>query len=148
MQRRIRLDGLLQAEATGNAPNFPADGRYLYDLPRTDASVAWIWEPGFYGGYDAVRRKASPDIREWFRKWWIDQDWSAGNAIDILFSCTNQPSQDLQFLAYGYCADIPSMTATPASTRLRRWRLPMRPRNASRPASAERGEHGEEPDHH
>jgi len=98
-----RLEGLVQAEATGNAPNFLGDGRHLYNLPRTDASVAWIWEPGTYGGYDSgMMYKASPDISAVVQEVLDRQDWSAGNALDILFSCTNQPSQDLQFVAYGF----------------------------------------------
>ncbi len=104
MQLADQLDGLLQAEAAGNVADYITDSRYLYDRTRTDASVAWIWEPGFYG---SQLWTISPDIRDVVQEVVSRQDWSAGNAISILFSCTNQPSQDLQFLACGYCNDDP-----------------------------------------
>lgn len=103
-----RVDGLIQAEATGNASNFVAEERYLYNLPRTDAAVAWIWEAGFHDGYHIP----GPDISAVVQEVVDRQDWSSGNAIDILFSCTNQPGADLQFLAYGFCVD-PSSYCSP-----------------------------------
>jgi hypothetical protein len=47
-----RVEGIIQAEATGNAVLFTGAERYLCTLPRTTASVAWVWEPPMsYGHY-------------------------------------------------------------------------------------------------
>jgi hypothetical protein len=96
------VEGLIQAEATGNAAGFMGDDRYLLQLPRTKASVAWIWEGGLtYGApFYRPRPATSPDLAAVVQEIVNRPDWVPGNAIALILSSTNQPGTDLEFVAY------------------------------------------------
>ncbi len=98
-----RIDGVVQAEAIGNAPDFVGLDRYLCQLPRTSASVPWVWEAGmlYIGGQgNTPGWTRSPDINTVVQEIINRPDWSAGNAMAIICSTTSQPRQDARFLAY------------------------------------------------
>jgi hypothetical protein len=98
-----RIEGMIQAEATGNAPDFAAAERYLYQLPRTAASVDWPWEAGDYVGRDADKPPvSSPDISQIIQEIVDRADWAPGNAMAIIYSGKTQPTQDLRFTAYDW----------------------------------------------
>jgi hypothetical protein len=99
-----RIDGVIQAEAAGNPADFSGADRYLCQLPRTTAAVPWIWDVGTYQGYDpGTIWKSSPDISTVVEEIVNRPDWSPGNAIAIIYSSTNQPTQDIEFIAYNFC---------------------------------------------
>ncbi len=95
------IEGIVQAEAVGDAANFLGAERYLCQLPRTEASAPWVWEPGNYPGYNQGKDwTAGPDIAPVIQEIVNRPDWAAGNALALIYSCRNSPSQELEFQAY------------------------------------------------
>ncbi len=96
MDIRQRVETDVHAEATNNARDFAGQDRHIDTLPRTQASVRWVWSVGQYdeGWYD------SPDLRELIQEVVDRPDWSRGNSIAILCSGNPSAAQDLQFHSY------------------------------------------------
>ena len=94
------FEGVLQAEATGNAANFSSLDRLVHALPRTGASVAWSLGLGSYGN-----RLSSPDISAIVQEIIDRPDWSEGNAIAIIFSSTGTRAKDFEFCAYDFVSE-------------------------------------------
>jgi len=104
---KYRIEGLIQAEATGNAGSFSSTDRQVCHLPTTKTGVSWIWEPGVYGDRDDWPDNTwhtSPDIGKVVQEVTDRSDWSAGNAIAILFSSETSPPEDMYFSAYDEAA--------------------------------------------
>jgi hypothetical protein len=94
------FEGLIQAEATGNATNFSSPDRLVYSLPRTGASVAWVIGLGDYG-----YRLTSPDIGAVLQEIVKRPDWSEGNAIAIVISGTGTRPKDFELCAYDFVSE-------------------------------------------
>jgi hypothetical protein len=91
------VDGLVSAEAVGDAPDFTGAGRRLFSLPTTAASVRWTWQPS-----DVWTRGVycpSPDISAVIQEIVDRRDWSRGNALTILYLPADDHGQDLAFFA-------------------------------------------------
>jgi hypothetical protein len=98
-----RIEGLIQAEATGSAGSFLSADRQVCRLATTGAGVPWIWEPRDHGDCDDRPDgtwHTSPDIAKVVQEITDRSDWSEGNAIAIIFSSETSPPEDMSFSAY------------------------------------------------
>jgi len=104
-----QINGIVQAEAVGNAGALAGTvERYLFTLPRTNASTAWIWGARHYpDGYST-----SPDFSEVVQEIVNRGDWSSGNAMLIILSSKDQPFADMRFFAYDYYHHSAFLTIT------------------------------------
>jgi len=103
MDLKSRIAGVIQAEAMGNPADFSGVERYVCALPRTKAAIAWPWEAGTYEVSPAANPwTESPDISVVITEILSRADWSPRNAIVLIYSAENQPTQDVEFLAYDY----------------------------------------------
>ena len=99
-----RTDGVLCAEAVGDANDFNDPGLRIPNLAKTQASVPWTWEAG--QTWPAQTYALSPDIHAVIQEIVDREDWSISNDIAILYAGGTQNTQDLQF----YACDKPYST--------------------------------------
>jgi hypothetical protein len=102
------VEGVIQAEASGDAADFAGTSRHVCQIAKTQANVPWTWTPAGYANQDwethtvvhAKRTWAwceSPDICQVIQEVVDRPDWSAGNAIAIIYGCDKQEGQNIQF---------------------------------------------------
>jgi len=105
------VDGLIQAEATGNAADLAGEDRSILNMVRTQAGVPWNWtgqEPT-----DAWRN--SPDCTPIIQEIVGRADWKTGNAILLIYSGTRTglKDKDVAFYSRDYSAnDAPRLEIT------------------------------------
>jgi len=99
-----RIDAAVYAEATGDANDFNEPGLRVANLPKTKASVPWVWQAG--QTWTAQTYSSSPDIHAVIQEIVNREDWAISNDIAILYAGGAQNTQDLQF----YACDKPYST--------------------------------------
>jgi hypothetical protein len=102
------VEGVIRAEATGNAKDFTAENPPLDERSGTDASVLWPWE---LGQIDQDSWHSSPDIASVLQEVVDREDWWTGYSLVIL--CSGNDA-DLQFhgCAYDYADLAPKLQIT------------------------------------
>ncbi|MBN2133979.1 MAG: S8 family serine peptidase [Sedimentisphaerales bacterium] len=122
------IAGLLCAEAIGNAESFSGSGRRPYKLRKTNRKVAWNWQAGTDLTTDIVSDgpvdgawRSSPDVREVVQEIIDRPDWSAGNAMAILYLGDMGNEQHMRFYSFdmyrGYAAKLEIAFAPPVGDR-------------------------------
>jgi len=91
------VEGLLQAEAVADAPDFTGGNRRIFGLLPTVASVPWTWQVG--DAWPRLTFCASPDIRQVIQEVVDHPGWLQGNALAILYLPVAYHGQDLAFFA-------------------------------------------------
>jgi hypothetical protein len=91
------VEGLLQAEAVADAPDFTGGNRRIFGLLPTAASVPWTWQVG--DAWSRLMFCASPDIRPVIQEVVDHPGWLQGNALAILYLPVAYHGQDLAFFA-------------------------------------------------
>jgi hypothetical protein len=91
------VEGLLQAEAVADAPDFTGGNRRIFGLLPTIASVPWTWQVG--DAWSRLTFCASPDVRQVIQEVVDHPGWLQGNALAILYLPVAYHGQDLAFFA-------------------------------------------------
>jgi hypothetical protein len=89
------IEGLIQAEAAGNAADFAGPQRHIWNLTRTKGSRIWKWTAGEYKGW-----YSSPDFSEVVQEILNRPDWSEGNSIAITYLGNAGVARDVEFFSY------------------------------------------------
>lgn len=90
------IDGLVRAEATGNALDFAQGNPGVDERLKTEASVPWVWEAG---NIEQGTWHTSPDIADVIQEVVDRQDWWSGHSLAIF--CSGNDA-NLQFHACAY----------------------------------------------
>ncbi len=90
------VNGLVQAQATGNALDFSLAHSRVNDRPRTNAAVEWSCA----GNGDSDNWQLSPDICGVIQEIVDQPDWSAGNSLVVIFSPVTREFPGLTFAAF------------------------------------------------
>ena len=91
-----RVEGLIQAEATGDALDFAPGKPSIGDRARTEASSPWTWEAG---PIEAETWYTGGDIAEVIQEVVGREDWWTGHSLALFCSGDNP---ELQFHACAY----------------------------------------------
>lgn len=89
------VDGLIQAEATGDAASLTWDHNIL-NMSRTQAAVEWNWT----GKESANTWQNSPDCSAILQEIVGRPDWKAGNAVLLIYSGERTGSKDKDLTLY------------------------------------------------
>ena len=98
------IDGVIQAEAADDAAELTTAERHLCKLPLTQASASWAWDPGTYD----TRWETSPDLSNVIQEVVDRGDWSASNAIVLVYWSRTQGARDRRFASYDRWAPDPT----------------------------------------
>ena len=94
---QTRMDGVLRAQASGDAGDFTVPGLRISNLPKTQANTPWNWQAGDSGPAGAFH--ASPDLSAVVQEVIDRPDWLIDNSLAILYSGDKTAGQDVQFFA-------------------------------------------------
>jgi hypothetical protein len=92
------IDGLLQAEAADNPKEFGGPGRVVSQVPKTDASQAWVWKSN--AAWTPNTWYESPDISAVIQEVVSRPGWSADNALVVIFTINTSSGDIRKFWAY------------------------------------------------
>jgi|GEM_PF-670287 len=94
---KANMNGVLRAQAIGDARDFTTPGLRIPNLPKTQANTPWSWQAGDAGPEETLY--ASPDISAVIQEVVDRPDWLIDNSLAVLYSGDKTTGQDVPFFA-------------------------------------------------